>query len=360
MADAQDYHLIQSKRKAINALLPYAVYQEHAGEPGILDAFLCAARASKLLKFEWSHTRKYTGTLLTKASPRAIILASPHIHWGALTDRGDLVQQWAAATSAVPHTEEIAQSVVDTLLQIAFHSQLSPYIPANTWLWLTKQPCLPPICRGRYDGTRLPVAKAVRQLKDIEITKSYFLLVWSEWDYFTDLAFDESCTLMHENFSEAWSGWHQAELIQHLEHVLTQLDQGLEHLQQHNPNLIEWHFQKMKYQYRKLKDVLLEAVTGVFYPMIIFHHILTQVDMYRISYNIHVCTPTPMPIALHQEPFTLPTPPLSFMAWGPWCINSLYTFPLLTILTWYPMSILCFQIMATSCQHFNYLGLCIP
>jgi len=275
MADAEDYHLIQSKHKAINALLPYAVWQEFGGNPEILDAFLHAARASKMLKFEWHHTREHASTILSKASPHTIVLVSPHIHWGLLTERRDLVQRWAAATSAVPYTEEVAQSVVGTLLQIAYYNRLLPHIPANIWLWLNMQPSLPPICEGRYYGTRLPVAKAVLELKDIEIIKSYFLLVWSEWDHLKDSVFDESCASLHQDFNEAWGGWHRGELIQHLDRILTQLNQGLEHLQQHNPNLEEYHFQRMKDQYRKLKDTLLEVVTGVSCPIIIPHCILT-------------------------------------------------------------------------------------
>ena len=276
MADAEEHHLIQSKHKAINALLPYAVLQEFGGKTGILDAFLHVARASKMPKFEWHHAREYASTMFSKASLHTIILVSPHIYWGLLTERRDLVQQWAAAISAVPYTEEVAQSVVGTLLQIAYYSQLLPHIPTDIWSWLNKRPSLPPTCEGRYYGTRLPVAKAVLELKDIEILKSYFLLVWSEWDHIKDSVFDESCASIHEHFNEPWGGWHREELIQHLDHILTQLDQGLEHLQQHNPNLEEYHFQRMKDQYRKLKDTLLEVVTGVSCLIIILHCILTQ------------------------------------------------------------------------------------
>jgi len=317
MANAGDYHLIQSKCKAINALLPYAALQEHDRASEILDAFLCAARASKMLNFGWSHTREYVGTIFSKASPCAIILASPYIHWEAFPDDRGLVKQWVAAASAVPYTEEFSQSVVDTLLQIAHYSQLLPHIPANIWLWLTKQPSLPPTCSGRYYGTNLFVTKAIRELKDMEIIKSYFLLVWSEWDYLKYGVFDESCASICEDFSEAWCGWHWAELIQHLDHILTQLDQGLKHIQQHNPNLEQVGFQKMKDQYRKLKDILLEAVTGASYSMIILPYMLIQVDICRISCNIHVCTPTPMPIVLHLQLPTLPSPLSSFVAWGP-------------------------------------------
>jgi hypothetical protein len=95
-----------------------------------------------------------------------------------------------AAASAVPYTNEAAQNVVNTLLQIASKEELLPHIPVNVWLWLTKRPPLPPICSGRYVGTRAHVVKAVRALKDIEILKSYFLLVWSEWSHFSPGSFN--------------------------------------------------------------------------------------------------------------------------------------------------------------------------
>ena len=118
------------------------------------------------------------------------MLVSPYIRWDWLTCRGGLVQLWATAVSAVPDTEEVASSVVDTLLQIASQRDLLPHIPADTWLWLTKRPHLPPICLGRNAGTYAHVVKAVRALKDVEVLKSYFLLVWSEWNHFSPGSFE--------------------------------------------------------------------------------------------------------------------------------------------------------------------------
>jgi hypothetical protein len=130
----------------------------------------------------WHHAGQYLCGLLHEASPRATVLVLPYIRWDWLTDREDLIRRWATAASAIPCTEEIAQSVVDTLLQIASEEELLSSIPLNVWSWLTKRPHLPPICVGRNIGTCPHVLKAVRALKDIEVLKSYFLLVWSEWN----------------------------------------------------------------------------------------------------------------------------------------------------------------------------------
>jgi hypothetical protein len=186
MIDGEDRSLLRSKRKAITTLLPYAIWQERDGKPEMLDTFLRAIRTSKEWEFVWCRiAEKYDPRSLRHASHRALILVLPYIHWD-WPEHGwyFLVRQWVAATSAVPYTEEVAQSVVDTLLQIASQEDLSIWIPRHVWLWLTKRPPLPPICSGRNAGTCAHVVKTVRALRNIEVLKSYFLLVWSEWNHF--------------------------------------------------------------------------------------------------------------------------------------------------------------------------------
>ena len=178
------WRLIEAKRKAITALLPYALREERDGQPEMFDTFIQAVRASKDRDFTWHWIRQYASSIPHETSPRAIVLVLPYFRWGRLTAREDLIRRWAAAASEVPCTEEVTQSVVDTLLQIASQEELIPHIPADAWSWLNKRPSLLPICRGRDVGTRAHVIRAVRALKDIETLKSYFLLVWSEWSDF--------------------------------------------------------------------------------------------------------------------------------------------------------------------------------
>ena len=186
MAEDEDqWRSIGFKHKSITTLLPYAVLRERDGQPEMLDRFIQAARASKNRDFTWHRIRLYASSLPHETSPRAIVLVLPHIRWGQLTDRKDLIRRWAAAASTVPYTEEVAQCAVNTLLQIASQRELLSHIPADAWLWLTRRPSLPPICRGRDVGTRVHVIRAVRALKDIEVLKSYFLLIWSAWNYFS-------------------------------------------------------------------------------------------------------------------------------------------------------------------------------
>ena len=260
MAKAEDHRPLWSKRKAITVLLPCAVWQERDGKPEMFDTILHVTRASRISMFMWDHVDQFVIRLLSEASPRTIVLGLPHVlHTlqDQLGDVGDLVRRWAAAACAVPHSEEIAQGVVDTLLQIASEGGLR-YIPINLWSWLTKRPSLPPICLGRCFGTDGSVVKGIRALKDIEVLKSYLHLVWSEWDSLYTDGLDEMCTLIREDFGGVEMRHHRTDLIQRLDHVLAQLDRGLEYFQQHKLGFDEDHIQGGKNQYRKLRETLLE------------------------------------------------------------------------------------------------------
>jgi len=292
MAEAKNLDELYLKRKAITTLLPYATWQEQNGQPEMLGVLLYAARASKMLKFMWHQAKQFASVVLSNATPQAIILISPYIPWDLLPDRGDLVQQWAAATSKVPYTEEVAQDVVNTLLQIASIGDLLPHITIGIWSWLIEQPALPPVCSGRYFGTQQHVVEAVRKLEDIEILKSYLFLTWSEWDTLDD--FHEICVLVDEDFGGVEMGHHRADLIQQLDHILNQLDLGFEYLAQHNPYITEEAFHSMKYQYQRLKEAMLETITGGSNPSIVLLCILTQVETHRVSCHVYVCSSSPI------------------------------------------------------------------
>lgn len=90
------------------------------------------------------------------------------------------------------------------------------------------------------------VARQVQALGDIDILKSYLLLVWSEWDHLPSCGFCMMCTLIEEDFGGIGMGCHQEDLIKHLDYILGQLDQGLGYLKQHVPSLHEQEVQKQK------------------------------------------------------------------------------------------------------------------
>jgi hypothetical protein len=135
------------KREAevIGLLFWYAVQRERCGDTDLFDAIL------NLAKREFDGWRSHeplwhlsASKMFAYASPRAIVLAGPYIHWGQgrSVDAEDLISKWVAAVSVAPHTEEVAGSVVDTLLQIAANGDLRPSIPADVWLWLNERPSL--------------------------------------------------------------------------------------------------------------------------------------------------------------------------------------------------------------------------
>jgi len=105
------------------------------------------------------------------------ILALPCFPWWDPTSNEDLVQLWTTATSAIPYTDEISQSVIDTLLQITSEDPLQLNIPIGMCLWLKMCPSLPPLCRGRSKGSTVDIVQTIQGLKEIETLKSYLLLI---------------------------------------------------------------------------------------------------------------------------------------------------------------------------------------
>lgn len=261
MIEAVDPGRIRSKCKAITALFPYAVRQEQDGRPEALEVFLRLARASGQWGFMWHRVRLLVATLLQEESParlkRAVLLALPHLPWTNFTNGQHLVQPWAAAASVFPYTDEIGQSVIDTLLHIASQDSLRPHIPVDMWLWLNHRPAFPLVCWGRFQGTQREVIQTVRALGNIKILKSYMLLVWSERGYLGFLGLHEMCASIQEDFSGIGMGGHREDLLRHLDHVLSQLDLGLGHLRRDEPSLNGGDIEYMKYEYGELKEVLL-------------------------------------------------------------------------------------------------------
>ena len=192
-------------------------------------------------------------------SNRALILASPYMLWGERDFGEDRARIWAVAASTVPKEEEIAPSVVDTLLQIASLGLLPLDLHSDTWSWLTLRPSLPPVCKGREVGSHSRVVQMVRDLKDIEILKSYLLLIWSEWDSLDFYGCRSMTTSTREDFSGIGMSSHRADLLQRLDYVLEQLNRGLKHFQQRSPELTNNDLWWRTYRYRKFKEVLLEV-----------------------------------------------------------------------------------------------------
>ena len=257
MALVETLDQIESKRKALVALFPYAVRWEQGGDHRLFDTYLCV--------FGVPGAREVVGRpivmLLDEASPNSpnwlVTLVLPYAEWESRS-HPSRVTGWARAALAVPYTEGVGQSVVDTLLQIAPYRPLQPYIPADVWAFLKKQPVLPPICDGRRMGTADHVVRRVRELGGAELLESYFLLVWSEWHPIYPGGLAEMRTSIRQDFGGIGMWRHLEVLIKRLDHVLGELDHGLEYLTQQNPTLDEYQIQTAREQYAELREALLE------------------------------------------------------------------------------------------------------
>ena len=318
MARIADPDQIWSKRKVIIALFPYVVWQDRLGDGdyGMVDAFSGIIRAPEMVALL---TEQIT-TLFEEASPdppnRGVTLMSPHVDWGQVSNR-NTVTWWAAAALAVPYTEEVGESVVDTLLQIASEDLLRPYIPTDIWAWLKKRPSLPPICNGRSMGTQGSVVSRVRELGDVEILESYLLIVWSEWDYVYEDGLVEMRSSIREEFGGIGMGRHREVLVKRLDRVLGQLDRGLGYLKQQNPLLDEDHIPTAREQYGELRKVLLEVdkealeiLTRTSFRLINLFDLLTPTHVHRIPFDVHLWAPSPMSVVVCPQLslLVLPTP----------------------------------------------------
>ena len=264
------------------------------------------------------------------ASPRAVTLFSPYLDWRRKPSVGaqDSVSKWVAAISVAPHTEEVAQSAVDTLLQIAANRNLRPSIPPDVWLWLNKRPSLPPDCEGRRLGDDHDIVRTIRGLNDIEILTSYLTLIWSEWKpLFNSNGFVEMCASIREDFNRVGNGHHRAELIQRVDYILGELDRRSGRLDINLEDDESWcngvgrHSQDMKDKYGKLKRMLQEVdqeATEILNCMphsSIFPSLLTLMDLYRIPLRLRARPASPVSIISHLERSSL-------------CeTNRLFTFP---------------------------------
>jgi hypothetical protein len=264
MVGTTNPHPLHSKRKAISALFPYVICLEQ--DQGMVDAISRAVVVSNSAEFVWYRIRPYIATLFDKPRPSSlnlvITMMSPHVFWSHRQYSYDenTVTRWAKAASEVQPTKEVDRSVVDALLYIASNSSLRPHIPIELWARMKDQRS--PL--SRYPGdegherTSWGVVLFVRELGDVEILKSYFLLVWSEWN---SVDYDGLCQMVfpiREYFGGSGMRNDRRDLIERLDQVLGQLDRGLEYLRQHDYQIQDNDVRINKHCYGQLKAELLK------------------------------------------------------------------------------------------------------
>ena len=291
--------IFQSKHQAVSVLFPYALRLAQDGQQGMINAILHIATKSTSGGFMWCPIEPYITALFDESSPAslnwAIILASPCADWIEGSYTRNTVVRWAAAVLATPYSEEVGRSVVDVLLQITCNDSLRPHIPIDIWVWLKRRPSLPPLCRGRYLGSAPRAVHYIRRLGDIEILKSYFLLVWSEWDILCAPGIVAMETTIREDFCGLAMRGHREDLAERLDRIRGKLDQGLGYFTEYQPWVDEYDIEERKAQYRGLEKVLLdvdrsamEALPGALLKLIPFDKLTNYcVQALRRVYNFN-------------------------------------------------------------------------
>jgi len=260
MTEAEDLTELHTKHKVVVSFLSYAIWQERGGKPEMLNTCLAATRTSgKSLEWWYQRIGNPPHSVLREATPRAVVLVSPHIPWHLWPDKEGFVQLWVAAASVVQYTEEVARCVVGTMLVIASHDTLLQYLTVGLWSWLTKRPTLHPFCMGRDRISHRCVVKAVRGLGDIEILKSYLLIAWSEERVLWNSGLNEMCAVLREDFGGVGTGHHRADLVQLLDQILNRLKQGFEPPERFGLYRTPRSHEEIKDHYEKLKNILLEV-----------------------------------------------------------------------------------------------------
>ena len=256
--EAGDQLLIVRKCEAICAVLPYAISLERDGQQGMANAITHAVRASRdrsFMSFIASHITLLFGKPSSPFLDWLITVVSPHINWADTVHGENTVVGWATAALAVPDTEEVIQSVIVTLLQVANFASLRPHIPIEIWTWMEKEQSIPFTYCGRRWRTTPDVVRHIRGLHDLKILKSYFLLVWSKWYYPHADILDEMEISIREKFGGVGMRGHRKDLVNGLEHILETLATELEHGNQIGCIV-------RARQYGKLKELLLDMDRG--------------------------------------------------------------------------------------------------
>jgi hypothetical protein len=100
-----------------------------------------------------------------------------------------------------------------------------------------EEAAIPTTDRGipEFHASKQDTVRHFRGLGDVDILKSYFLFIWSEWSQLSDVG--GMLVSIREDFGGIGMGHHRDDLIKRLDHVLGQLDRGLDYLEQHQDGL---------------------------------------------------------------------------------------------------------------------------
>ena len=216
MVEDPDLEMINSKRKAISSLFPYAVFLEQGGQRRMVNAISRTARAMRSGKFMWHRVQPFITTMFNKPNPPSLNwvlgLISPRVPLYDEPRGKNMVARRVVAALTVSNPEEGSWSVAGELLRIAFIDSLHPDIP-HGFPWQPK-------------STVGDLTDRVRALGDIGILKSYLFLIWSRWGPIDDQSggLAEMQMLIREDLYGVRMGCHREDLIKRLDVVLQELD----------------------------------------------------------------------------------------------------------------------------------------
>jgi len=252
--------------------------------------------------------------MCTYGSPRAAVLAGPNIHWGQgrSVDAQDLISKWAAGISTARHTEEVAGSVVDTLLQISANPHLRPFIPTGAWSWLNDRPSLPLTCGGLSSGCDRDIVRTVRALDNTEILTSYLVTVWSEWKLLDYGNFVEMQISVREDFKGIGAGCHRAEVGLHRRRIVPAVTEPQRHPRR---RVVARKSRTLLTGYGRPIPRVQEGIAGdgaegerdprSYASQLYLSQSADPCGLHRIPLDLHVCPASPVSITSHLRRFSL-------------------------------------------------------
>jgi len=156
------------------------------------------------------------------------------------------------------------------------------------------------------NGDVVQYIQRVRALGDLEVLKSYLLLLWSGQFQVDD--WSGALTKMQISIQEDFGG---IGMRDHREDLMKWLDRAPEQLDRLAHACIAVQPTKKQYEEfrRRMLEVDEEAVQELSCtpPWLICFNLLTPADAYRISPDLHVCPAPPVPITLRWEARRPPT-----------------------------------------------------
>jgi len=205
------------------------------------------------------------------------------------SDMGTMMQLWMTAASALLYTNDIGQSVVETLLLMAHQSDLRPYIPVLAWDWLKKRPVFNSHFTGLERGTDKDVVQMVRNLGDVGLITSFLFVVWSKCSWIVNSEFQVMLRLVREELYGIGAAGYRADLIQRLDDILPQLEPGSDGKQQ---------YEEFRTALLEVDEEAMKTLVGMSWSRRPFFSTNMCACMCSVPLYLHVCASSSVPVVV--------------------------------------------------------------